>query len=255
MHRPVHNLAMALYDQNGRFDDALRLYHKADKLIMHRRSHRAWLYSNIANIHYRAGQYDLAEEYYLKAHAIAPTKDLIRLRLAETLVRQEKLTVALNHVEVLLARNPQRSDYLNLNGNILLQQRKPEQALAAFRANLRNNPRQAAAYVNAGRALAAIGRFDRAEKLVMAGISLDPENLKLYIRLLDIYLRRGDDESAGNLSRFLIGSATVKDIRMTVEELADDPYVTRDDVDNLLNAIAVELGARISHRSALDPAN
>jgi tetratricopeptide (TPR) repeat protein len=255
MHRPVHNLAMTLYDRNGRFDDALRLYHKADELIMHRRSHRAWLYSNIANIHYRAGRYNLAEEYYLKAHAIAPTKDLILLRLAETLGRQKKLTAALNHVETLLARNPQNSDYLNLKGNILLQQRRPEQALAAFRANLKNNPRQASAYVNAGRALAAIGRFGRAEKLVKAGIGLDPENLKLYIRLLDIYLRRSDDKSAGDLSRFLIGSATVQDIRMTVQELADDPYVTRGDVDNMLNAIAVELGARISHRSALDPVN
>ena len=255
MHRPVHNLAMALYDRNGRLDEALRLYQIADGLKMHRRSHRAWLYSNIANIHYRAGRYDLSEEYYLKAHGVAPTKDLIRLRLAETLVRQKKLTAALNHVEALLERNPQNSDYLNLKGNILLQQRKPEQALAAFRANLRNNPRQANVYVDAGRALAAIGRFDCAEKLIKAGIGLDPENLKIYIRLLDIYLKQGDDRSAGNLSRFLVDSATANDIRMTVEELANDPYFTPGDVDNLLNAIAVELGARISHRSALDPGN
>jgi tetratricopeptide (TPR) repeat protein len=250
MHRPVHNLAMALYERNGRFREALQLYSKADDLTMHRRSHRAWLYSNIANIHYRTGRFELAKEYYLKAHTIAPKKDLIRYRLAETLVRQKKFTAALNHVEALLERNPQKSEYLNLKGNILLQQMMPQRALAIYRANLRFNPHQASAYVNVGRALSAMGRYDQAEKLIKMGNSLDQENLKIYVRLLDIYLKRGDNNNAGDLSRFLVDSAAASDIRLTVEELAEEPYVTADNVNNMLNVLALELQNRLinTHR-------
>jgi hypothetical protein len=68
-------------------------------------------------------------------------------------------------------------------------------------------------------------------------------------------VKRGDDQNAVNLSRFLIGSATFKDIRLTVEELTEDPYITRGDADNLLKNIVLELGAGPSHRSALEPVN
>ena len=249
MHRPVHNLAMALYDNNGRLDEALKLYLRADNLKMHRRSHRAWLYGNIANIHYRTGRYDLAETYYQKAHEIAPKKAFLRYRLAETLTMQEKLNSAMKHVDELLARNPKKSDYLNLKGTILLQQMKPDQALLVFLENLRNNPRQATAYVNAGRALTVIGKFDPAERLFKIGIELDPENLKIYIRLLDIYLRRGDQRRAEDLSRFLVDSATVNDIRLTIEELAKENSITPNDYNNLLIAISAELGKRIPYGS------
>jgi len=249
MHRPVHNLAMALYDNNGRLNEALKLYLRADNLKMHRRSNRAWLYSNIANIHYRTGRYDLAETYYQKAYEIAPKKEFFRYRLAETLIMQEKLNSAMMHVDELLACNPKNSDYLNLKGSILLQQMKPNQALLVFLENLRNNPRQATAYVNAGRALTVIGKFDPAERLFKIGIEHDPENLKIYIHLLDIYLRRGDQKRAEDLSRFLVDSATVNDIRLTIEELAKENFITPNDYNNLLIAISAELGKRIPYGS------
>ena len=52
LHRPLHNLAMARYDKTGQLEKALELYQKAAQLKMHRRSHRARLYGNIANIYY-----------------------------------------------------------------------------------------------------------------------------------------------------------------------------------------------------------
>ena len=126
---------------------------------------------------------------------------------------------------------------------------KPDKALLVFLENLRNNPRQATAYVNAGRALTVIGKFDPAERLFKIGIELDQENLKIYIRLLDIYLRRGDQKRAEDLSRFLVDSATVNDIRLTIEELAKENSITPNDYNNLLIAISAELGKRIPYGS------
>ena len=242
MHRPVQNLSMALYDSSGRLDEALVLYRRADKLKMHRRSHRAGLYGNIANVHYRAGRYGMAETYYQEAHEMAPQKKTIRFRLAETLAQQKNFTSALIHVDTLLKEDPQNSDYLNLRGIILLNQMKPDQALRAFRSALKKNPRQSTAYVNAGRALVAIGELDHAEKLFKYSIELDPGNLKNYIRLLDINLRRGDEKEANDLSAFLVGSASVDDIGITMEELSKEPFFSSIDYHNLLGAITVEIG-------------
>ena len=245
MHRPVHNLAMALYDRNDQLENALRLYQIADGLTMHKRSHRAWLNSNIANIHYRSGRFQQAEIYYRNALKILPKNEFFVFRLAETYVKLNKLTSAMQYLDALISQNPQNSDYLNLRGNILLEWKNPDEALAVFRRNLRLNPHQATAYVNAGRALAALDRFDQAEMLIKEGIGLEPENLKTYIRLLDIYLKRGDHRSAGELSRFLIGSATANDIRLTADELAGEPFVTKEDVDQMLNFIAMAIASEI----------
>jgi len=86
MHRPVHNLAMALYDRNDQLENALRLYKLADGLTMHKHPHRAWLNSNIANIHYRSGRLQQAEIYYRKALKILPKNEYFVYRLAETYV-------------------------------------------------------------------------------------------------------------------------------------------------------------------------
>ena len=249
MHRPVHNLSMALYDSSGRLDEALDLYRRADKLKMHRRSNRVRLYGNIANVHFRAGRYGMAETYYQKANDMAPQNKSIRYRLAETLTQQKKWTAALTHLDTLLKGDPQNSDYLNLKGIILLNQMKPERALLAFRLAGKKNPHQSTAYVNAGRALVAIGEFDQAEKLFKYGIELEPENLKTYIRLLDINIRRGDEKEANDLSAFLVGSASADDIGMTIEELSKEPFFTAIDYHNLLDAITVEIRKKFPRTS------
>ena len=249
MHRPVHNLSMALYDSNGRLDEALELYRRADKLKMHRRSNRVWLYGNIANLHFRAGRYDMAETYYQQAIDMAPQNKSIRYRLAETLTQQIKWTAALTPLNTLLKGDPQNSDYLNLKGIIFLNQMKPERALLAFRLAGKKNPQQSTAYVNAGRALLAIGKFDQAAKLFKFGIELEPENLKTYIRLLDINIRRGDEEEAKDLSAFLVGSASADDIGMTIAELSKEPFFTALDYHNLLDTITVEIRKKLPRTS------
>ena len=151
--------------------------------------------------------------------------------------------------QIKLKGDPQNSDYLNLKGIILLNQMKPERALLAFRLAGKKNPHQSTAYVNAGRALVAIGEFDQAEKLFKYGIELEPEDLKTYIRLLDINIRRGDEKEANDLSAFLVGSASADDIGMMIEELSKEPFFTAIDYHNLLDAITVEIRKKFPRTS------
>ena len=106
LHRTTHNLAMALYENSGRLEEALTLYYKADSLKMHRRSHRADLYGNIANIHFRLGHFELAEDYYKKAHEHAPLKEYIHYRLIDTLRQQKKWNYALEQVDIAASQAP-----------------------------------------------------------------------------------------------------------------------------------------------------
>ena len=245
MHRPIHNLAMALYDRQGNLDKALEFYHRAEKLTMHRKSHKALLYSNIANIHFRKGRYDEAESYYRKALEITPNKKYIRFRLAETLVKKRNWNSALRYLDRLLLEDERNGDYHNLKGIILLRQHKPDQALSAFRVSFREDRQRSEPYINAGRALTVMGKFDQAEKLYTYGIELAPNNLKTYIRLLDVYIKSGRTKSVEIMSRFLIDSASIRDIIMTFDDLSNDPSIDSEDHNNMRTAINLALENQI----------
>ena len=245
LQRTVHNLAMALYENNGHLDRALELYQRSDNLKMHRRSHRAGLYSNIANIHFRQGRYKDAEIYFEKAHAIAPQKAYYRYRLADTLRQQKKWDKALSHVDILLRRYPRNSDYLNLKGTILLCKDNPPHALSAFRLAIIASPGQSAGYVNAGIALMAMGAIPRAEKLFKLGLNLAPENIVTYLRLIDANLRMKDSKEVETLLRYLIESASAEAISLSLADISKETFNNKDDYRKLEQSVANEMAKYI----------
>ncbi len=245
LQRTLHNLAMALYEKNGHLDKALELYQRSENLKMHRRSHRAELYGNIANIYFRQGRYKDAEIYFEKAHAIAPHKVYFRYRLADTLRKQKKWDNALSHVDILLRRYPRNNDYLNLKGTIHLYKYNPERALIAFRDAILANPSQSAGYVNAGIALMAISANRRAEKLFKIGLNLAPENILTYLRLIDVNLRMQDSEEVETLLRYLIQSASVEAILLSLGDISKETLNNKNDYRKLEQTITSEMAKYI----------
>jgi tetratricopeptide (TPR) repeat protein len=245
LQRTLHNLAMALYEKNGQLDKALELYQRSDNLKMHRRSHRAGLYGNIANIYFRQGRYKDAEIYFEKAHTIAPHKAYFRYRLADTLGQQKKWDKALSHVDILLRRYPRNSDYLNLKGTILLYKDNPPHALSAFRLVIIARPGQSAGYVNAGIALMAMGAIPRAEKLFKLGLNLAPENIVTYLRLIDVNIRLQDSEEVETLLRYLIKSASAEAISLSLDDIFKETFNNKDDYRKLEQSVANEMAKYI----------
>ena len=241
MHRPVHNLSMALYESTGRLNEALTLYHSAEELKMHRRSHKAWLYSNIANIHFRSGRYDKAEAYFMKAHKIAPQKEYIQYRLADTFRQQKKWDSALIQINMLLQKNTQNSDYLNLKGLILLNMNDPKTAMQMFRLAIRSNPEEQDGYINGGVALMAIGANKKALKLLKKGISAAPQNILSYLRLIDVYLKMDNPDEATKLVQFLVQSASVETIFLSLIDIKEEPLSKQEDYLNLEQIIVGEI--------------
>lgn len=223
LHRPLHNLAMARYENSGRLEEALELYLKALDLKMHRRSHRARLYGNIANIYARTGRLVEAEAWFQRAYDAAPFVDENRYRLAETLALRQKWNAALAHLDALLSRSPKNTDYLNLKGTVLMHQGRAEEALQCFRDAIRGNPRQPTGYIHAAAALTAIGAYSHAEKLFSYALKIEPDRLMTHLRLIDVHLRSGDLREADVLIRHLVGSASVDDIKASLAELGNEP--------------------------------
>ena len=255
LHRPIHNLAMAKYESSGQLEKALELYKKAVDMKMHRRSHKARVYGNIANIYFRLGRFELAEAYYQKAYDTAPFIADNRYRLAETLSRRQKWPSALFHIDALLSKNPHNHDYLNLKGTFLLQQGKAIAALGCFRAAIRNNPKGPEGYVKAGSALMAINAYDRAETLFRYALGLAPNSLKTYLRLIDANLRSGDQMEAQLLLEHLMSAASIVDIEASLNEFALEPFSDPIGNENLKQAISSMLKRHIYDASpeALQP--
>ena len=250
LHRPLHNLAMARYDKTGQLEKALELYQKAAQLKMHRRSHRARLYGNIANIYYRTGDYNSAEVYFKKAVDLAPFIEYNRFRLAETLYQQQKWQAALAHVNVLLDKYPNSYDYLILNGKILMHCNDTVEALRSFRAAIRINPKRPEGLTYAGVALMTFKAYERSEKLLKFALSFEPNNLLTYLRLVDVNLRRGQLSDAKALTRHIVTSATVNDIDASLRELSKEPFYQGIEFENLTKVIVAELKNHIPDASS-----
>jgi Flp pilus assembly protein TadD len=250
LHRPLHNLAMARYDKTGQLEKALELYQKAAQLKMHRRSHRARLYGNIANIYYRTGNYDAAEVYFKRAVNIAPFSEYNRYRLAETLYQQQKWQAALAHVDVLLDKYPKSYDYLVLKGKIRLYNNDSVEALRSFRAAIRIDSKRPEGLTYAGAALMTFRAFERSEKLLKLALTFEPNNLLTYLRLVDVNLRRGHLSDAKALTRHIVTLATVNDIDASLRDLSKEPFYKGSEIENLKKVIVAELKNHIPDASS-----
>ena len=257
LHRPLHNLAMARYEKSGQLEKALELYQKAAQLKMHRRSHRARLYGNIANIYYRTGDYYSAEVYFKKAVDLAPFIEDNRYRLAETLYQRRKWQAALVHVNDLLEINPNSYDYLVLKGKILIGCNVSVKALRYLRAAIRINSKKPEGPTYAGVALMTIKAYDRSVKLLKFALKLEPKNLLTYLRLVDVNLRRGHLNAATALTRHIVTSATVNDIDASLGDLSKEPFYQGIEFENLKKVIATELENQIPGASSrfVEPSN
>ena len=223
MSRPVLNLAWSHYEINGHLGLALRMYNSALKLKMHRKDTRSTIYNNMADVFYRTGNYQMAEDYWRKALASAPSVLKYRYRLALALAGQKKWDSALAEIDALIKKYPDNIRYLNLRGNILLYQQKSGPALAAFRKCIRLNARDPLVLSNAGIAHLALGSKIQAGYMFRAAAALEPDNNQRLLRLIAINLLTHNKARADIYLQRLLSRASVTKIRKELAALSKDP--------------------------------
>jgi tetratricopeptide (TPR) repeat protein len=222
--RPLNNLAWGYYEKIGDYRTALLLYQKALTLRAHRKFHRAFSYNNMANIYYRIGDFKTAEGYWKKAIEERPDADVYRYRMATVNFKQRQWETARLNLDKVLGKHPRYFDALNLKGIVLLHEKKPVDALQAFKKCLELHPQPLQGVIYAGVALAILHQYPRAELYFKTAHQHRPDDPMILLRLIDMNLKTGDEAEVERFQHQLFAATTMRDITNKLMVLAGEPY-------------------------------
>ena len=97
--------------------------------------------------------------------------------------------------------DPDNSEAYVLLGNVMLAQKKYDDALAAFSKAIAIKPNDPNAYMNRGAVYVFMKQDDAAEKDFKKAVEMDPKSLAAYANLAGYYLTRTMQTCRGNLPR------------------------------------------------------
>ncbi len=127
---------------------------------------------HLAELLSASGRFDEAEGVLRKCLERAPSFALGRFGLAMVLLHNHKLAPALEEAEALLARDPQRLEYLNLKADALGRIGDFEAAATCLELIIAINPDQASAWHSYGHVLRSLGRREQCESAYRRAIAL-----------------------------------------------------------------------------------
>jgi tetratricopeptide (TPR) repeat protein len=220
--RPYQNVAMALEKEN-RLDDALRLYEKAlDLKDPEPMLSRFISLGNMGNIYKKKKAYDKAVQYLTAALEVetGPFSHRARYNLVLCLLNSHGEEEALEHLEVLLARQNSNHRFLTTKGFILFQQGKTDLALSHLTAALKQNPYDKDALVNIAMALSSKGLFERAEWFLKRAKKRNAGNFVIHMALLQNALTMKDRDRVDRCLSDIAQRFTYADIKAYLDDRA-----------------------------------
>ena len=244
--RPLNSLAWGYYEKIGDYRTALSLYQKALTLRAHRKFYRAFSYNNMANIYYRIGDFKTAEGYWKKAIEERPDADVYRYRMATVNFKQRQWETARLNLARVLEKHPRYFDALNLKGIVLLHEKKPVDALQAFKKCLELHPQPLQGVIHAGVALAILHQYPRAELYFKTAHHRRPDDPMILLRLIDMNLKTGDEAEVERFQHQLFAATTMRDIINKLMVLAGEPYYD----EGIYEELNQHLSRAIAQRSA-----
>jgi len=161
--RPIINLAID-HRRAGRMDTALAMYEQSLSLFHPRKHHfRILALNNMGGIKYAAGQYQEASQYYRRALRIDPKNPNARYNLSLTFFEMGRYEDAEHEIEVLLSDGQESVGSLNLQGLLMVKQRRPGDAIPYLRRSLAIAPWNRGALINLGLAHSQMKHYRKAD--------------------------------------------------------------------------------------------
>jgi tetratricopeptide (TPR) repeat protein len=187
--RAHQNLA-AYYKKKGQLEYALELYRKALPLTDQRPEQaRALSLNNMGNIYTQIQDYETAIKLYQEVLEFFPQNERTLYNLTSAYANSGKWTKASETVDLLLAILPDRWNYMNLKGFILLKLEKPNEALPYFRNAFRVAPDDRNILVNIGMTHRLMEEYQQAESFFAHANSLYPKDPLALLCLTETYLK------------------------------------------------------------------
>jgi tetratricopeptide (TPR) repeat protein len=147
----------------------------------------------LADIGARVGVLDDAEGLLQRCLELDPEFDLARLNYADVLKKREKLELALEQIDSLLAKDPKRFGYLVTRAGILVKMGDFARAVSAYQYLADNYPPRPQITLGQGHALKTIGRLEEAINAYRKSIELRPSYGDAYWSLANLKTFRFDD--------------------------------------------------------------
>jgi tetratricopeptide (TPR) repeat protein len=198
--RPVYNLAK-YYFSVGELETALQLFKQSLKLKGSKAKYSQALSLNgIASIYYVRRDYEKVIALCRRALEISPGFEIARYNMVLAQVKLGRWEKASESVDLLLAKQKHQAGYLFMKGFILIQQNRPERALAYLREALHIKPGDRKTLLNMGMSLSLIGQYKQAEWFLKQALDHSTRDIQAYFYLVENSLKAGDSKM---LERYL----------------------------------------------------
>ncbi|QFY44428.1 tetratricopeptide repeat protein [Candidatus Methylospira mobilis] len=183
-----------IYNQLGRFDDALAPMQKAATLL----SSDAEVYYNLGNILYALGRLGEAEASYRRAQQIKPDYAAVHYNLGNILYGLARWNEAEASYRRALQSKPDYAEAHNNLGNVLNNLGRLEDAAACYRRALNLTSGSAEAHNNLGTVLQNLGRLEEAVASYRRALEIKPDYAEAHNNLGNVLngLGRLDDAVA-----------------------------------------------------------
>lgn len=135
-------------------------------------------YRLVGDFYGRLREFDTAARYYQRGIQADPKQaPALRLRIAETLVQQDKRGEAMQVLEEILKNDPRNDNAKAMRASLMIDTANPDQvrtAITELQALASRMPRNAVLRFNLARALAAKGDFIQARTQLQEAVKIDP---------------------------------------------------------------------------------
>lgn len=186
--------------QLGQPDPAVERLEQAGRAL---RNHPG-LQGNLARAYFALGRFAEAEKAFRNASRLDPKNVYFQVGVAGSVAMRGELNVAETLLRRLSDRYPDAAPvWLNL-GNVLRDQRRPQDALTCYEKAATIDPRLAEAHNNAGSVLHGLYRFDEAERAYRASVASDPDYLHARYNLASVLIDAGRFGEAEQTCREII---------------------------------------------------
>jgi protein O-mannosyl-transferase len=202
--RPLHNLAYEHYERVGDAYAALHLYQKELGLRGYNRRDISTAHVNIANHHFRIGDYGAAIHHLETALRHYPDFELVQYRLALVLAQAGYPERAIATLNSLLAKRPGVVDYSFLAGQICVKNGMFAEGLDYLRNCLRRSSAATRPLFMTGVALSLSGHPERAEWFFKLALARQPNDQRLLLWMVDCKLKQSDETGAREYAEKLI---------------------------------------------------
>jgi tetratricopeptide (TPR) repeat protein len=241
MMRPVHNVAWT-YKRSAKYEKAIELYEKALKLKMHTRSHGAIPYNNMAAIYYGKKNYEKAVELWKKASEINPDFEGYEYRIALALTELGHWERASHHLDAVLKKRPTYYDFLMLKGVILLNKKRPIEAVSYFRKWMKEYPDDAKARFYLGVAFDFLGDYNKAEIFFK---NAKPNEFATLLHLINVNLKMGDSKDVDHYFGMLFGLFSLNELETKLKQNFEENFL--DAVSR--RVLAQEIASKLREKS------